>query len=66
MLSLNPYYKLTPEEEARLSDFLYKRQESDTIPLPEKSSKKLKSKRGVAVRNVVQKAPTSYGDIDEA
>lgn len=70
-LSKNPHYKFNPEEEQRLNDFLFKKQEKASKRLAKKSSKKSEkdtpatvadeetarksSSDTVKVRNVVEK-----------
>lgn len=68
-LSKNPHYKFTPEEEQRLNDFLFKKQERASKRSAKKSSKKSVSRiratvtddekshgsDTVKVRNIVEK-----------
>ena len=57
-LSQNPFYKLLPEEQEVLDDFLLKKQEKDLENSQKKSSEKLSESTPVTVRNVVEKADT--------
>ena len=54
-LSKNPYYKLRPEEQEVLDDFLLKKQEEESQTSQKKSSKKSTKNTNVRVRNVVKK-----------
>lgn len=67
-LSKNPYYKFSPEEEQVLNDFLYKKQEEESLNSHEKNLKvsgfdtrvtatdgKKHSADTVKIRNVVEK-----------
>lgn len=57
-LSQNPFYKLLPEEQEVLDDFLLKKQEKGSENSQKENSKKLSESTPVTVRNVVEKADT--------
>ena len=63
-LSKNPYYKLRPEEQEVLDDFLLKRQDEESQTSQKKSSKKLSANTNVRVKNVVQKTNTESEEIE--
>ena len=63
-LSKNPYYKLRPEEQQVLDDFLLKRQDEESQTSQKKSSKKLSANTNVRVKNVVQKTNTESEEIE--
>lgn len=64
-LSKNPYYKLSPEEQQVLEDFLLKKQESESESFPKKNSKRFTGKIPVTVRNIVPKVDTYAPEADE-
>ena len=64
-LSKNPYYKLRPEEQQVLDDFLLKRQDEESQTSQKKSSKKLSANTNVRVKNVVQKTNTESEEIED-
>ena len=63
-LSKNPYYKLRPEEQEVLDDFLLKKQDEESQTSQKKSSKKLSANTNVRVKNVVQKTNTEPEEIE--
>lgn len=63
-LSKNPYYKLRPEEQEVLDDFLLKKQEEESQTSQKKNSKKLSANTNVRVKNVVQKTNTESEEIE--
>ena len=63
-LSKNPYYKLRPEEQEVLDDFLLKKQEEESQTSQKKSSKKSTKNTNVRVKNVVQKTSTESEEIE--
>lgn len=56
-LSKNPYYKFNPEEEQRLNDFLFKKQERAS----KRSTKKNSKKSGSRIRATVADDEKSHG-----
>ena len=63
-LSKNPYYKLRPEEQEVLDDFLLKKQDEESQTSQKKNSKKLSANTNVRVKNVVQKTNTESEEIE--
>ena len=63
-LSKNPYYKLRPEEQQVLDDFLLKKQAKSSKESQQKNSKKLSANTNVRVKNVVQKTNTEPEEIE--
>lgn len=57
-LSQNPFYKLLPEEQEVLDNFLLKKQEKGSENSQKENSEKLSESTPVTVRNVVEKADT--------
>ncbi len=62
VLSKNPHYKLMPDEQQVLNDFLAKKQASRSKKSRKKTSKKSSGKMNVVVRNVVEKVDTYAPD----
>jgi len=54
-LTKNPYYKLSPEEEVILNDFLLAQQATELATSQETDSGKSSQKTRVTVRNIVKK-----------
>lgn len=65
-LSKNPYYKLRPEEQQVLDDFLLKEQDESSKNSRKKSSKRLEKPTNVRVRNVVDKTIPRPEEMEEA
>ena len=57
-LSQNPFYKLLPEEQEVLDNFLLKKQEKGSENSQKENSEKLSESTPVTVRNVVEKTDT--------
>ena len=57
-LSQNPFYKLLPEEQEVLDNFLLRKQEKGSENSQKENSEKLSESTPVTVRNVVEKADT--------
>lgn len=54
-LSKNPFYTFTPQEQAVLDDFLYKRRATRSQQSQETDSKQSSNKTRVRVRNIIPK-----------
>lgn len=66
LLSKNPFYKFTPDEQVVLDDFLSKKREKDLKNKPSQNSKSSDKSSAVRVRNIVPKTIPSVPDAPEA